>query len=119
MKACSVVRKKFKTFRHYSREVRRIQRQVDHQLNFFTNEIHLLLRRTVEDEETIALMLGNENTQQWHNNQIEEEMRKALDKDYDVCQGVIEDIAGAAQSFQDDFRCFDGLAAECRLASGR
>ncbi|KAK1543818.1 hypothetical protein CPAR01_04451 [Colletotrichum paranaense] len=118
MKACSIVRKKFKTFRHYSREVRRIQKQVDRQLNFFTNEIHLLLRRTVEDEETIALMLGNEDTQQWHSNRIEEEMRKALDKDYDVCQGVVEDIAGAAQSFQDDFRCFDGLTAECRQASG-
>ncbi|KAK1494216.1 hypothetical protein CTAM01_09097 [Colletotrichum tamarilloi] len=112
IKACSVVRKKFKTFRHYSREVRRIQKQVDRQLNFFTNEIHLLLRRTVENEETIASMLENENTQQWHSSQIEEEMRKALDKDYDVCQGVIEDIVGAAQSFQDDFRCFDGLTAE-------
>ncbi|KXH30991.1 hypothetical protein CNYM01_11381 [Colletotrichum nymphaeae SA-01] len=119
MKACSVVRKKFKTFRHYSREIRRIQKQVDRQLNFFTNEIHLLLRRTVEDEETIALMLENESTQQWHSNQIEEEMRKALDKDYDVCQGVIEDIVGAAQSFQDDFRCFDGLTAECRQANLR
>ncbi|KAK1480336.1 hypothetical protein CABS01_14474 [Colletotrichum abscissum] len=119
IKACSVVRKKFKTFRHYSREVRRIQKQVDRQLNFFTNEIHLLLRRTVENEETIASMLENENTQQWHSSQIEEEMRKALDKDYDVCQGGIEDIVGAAQSFQDDFRCFDGLTAECRQANLR
>ncbi|KAK1671439.1 hypothetical protein BDP55DRAFT_560506 [Colletotrichum godetiae] len=61
-------------------------------------------------------MLGNEDTQQWHSSQIEKEMEKALGKDYDVCQGVMEEIACTAQSFQDEFRCFDELTAECRQA---
>ncbi|KXH59791.1 hypothetical protein CSAL01_07310 [Colletotrichum salicis] len=45
-------------------------------------------------------------------------MEKALGKDYDVCQGVMEEIACTAQSFQDGFRCFDELTAECRQANG-
>jgi len=114
IKSYKAVHKKLKIFRHYSREVRQVQKQLERQSHFFVNEIHLLLRQALEDERSIQLMIKHAHHPRWRSNALEAGMQAMLGEGYRVCQDVIEELGSTIESLQDALSCFDGLAAECR-----
>jgi len=113
MKTYKIIHRKLKTFCHYSREVKQVQKLLDRQSHFFTNEVHLLLRDVVDDEQNIQLMLKDVHSPRWQSKELEVRMRKILRQNYDVCRGVIEEVDATMQRLQQELRCFDELAAEC------
>lgn len=114
IKACRLIHKKLKTFRHYSRELRRIQKQIERQWHFFTNEIHLLLRPVIDDEFIVEGMLSDARHQQWASRKLEGAMRESLGKNYEACRDVIEEFRTIIESLHGLFQCFDELTSQCK-----
>jgi hypothetical protein len=113
IKACKLIHKKLRIFRHYSRELRRIHKQIDRQWHFFTNEVHLLLRPAVNDEFIVDAMLKDAHHHRWSSNELEGSLRRSLGKNYEACQDVIEDFRSTIDDLQSVLKCFDALTAEC------
>lgn len=117
VKACKLIHKKLKIFRHYSRELRRIHKQIDRQWHFFTNEVHLLLRPAVDDDFIVDAMLKDAQHHKWTSKELEGMMRQSLGKNYEACQDVIEDFRSTMEDLQAVFKCFDALVAKCEEVS--
>ncbi|RMI93879.1 hypothetical protein CDV36_016520, partial [Fusarium kuroshium] len=116
IKGWKVIHKKFSVFRHYSRELQRLDKQVDRQSHFFTNEVHLLLRHALEGvdkERTIVLMLEDPNHPRWKSDELEVGMRGVLGKDYGTCLNIIDDIRSTTDGLEALFCCFDELISQC------
>ncbi|KAI1056420.1 hypothetical protein LB507_001650, partial [Fusarium sp. FIESC RH6] len=113
VKTCKVVRKKLKIFRHYSRELRRVQRRVSRQSQVFTNEVHLLLRPCLHDEDVVELMLKDESHPKWASKELEDGMRRSLGESYSSCRELIEDIGSTMTDLQSVFDCFDQILDQC------
>ncbi|KAH7191984.1 uncharacterized protein B0J16DRAFT_52428 [Fusarium flagelliforme] len=113
VKTCKVVRKKLKIFRHYSRELRRVQKRVSRQSQVFTNELHLLLRPCVNDEDVVESMLKDERHPKWSSKELEDGMRRSLGESYSSCRELIEDIGSTMADLQSVFDCFDQILDQC------
>ncbi|RBR18564.1 uncharacterized protein FIESC28_06019 [Fusarium coffeatum] len=113
VKTCKVVRKKLKIFRHYSRELRRVQKRVSRQSQVFTNEVHLLLRPCLNEEDVVELMLKDESHPKWASKELENGMRRSLGESYSSCREIIEDIGSTMESLQSIFDCFDQILDQC------
>jgi hypothetical protein len=113
VKMCKVVRKKLKVFRHYSRELRRVQKRVGRQSQVFTNEVHLLLRPSLRDEDIVELMLKDENHPKWTSQELEDGMRRSLGDNYSSCREIIEEIGTTLAGLQSVFDCFDQILDQC------
>lgn len=107
VKTCRVVRRKLKLFRHYSRELRRVQKRVGRQSQVFSNEIHLLLRPSLQDDDLVEVMLKDQDHPKWTRQDLEDGMRNSLGDNYTSCREIIEDIGSTLSSLQSVFDCFD------------
>ncbi|KAI0385073.1 hypothetical protein F5Y04DRAFT_204856 [Hypomontagnella monticulosa] len=110
--AYGVIQKKFKIFSHYSREVRRMRKQLDRQQHFFLNETHLLLRPAVDNEGLLECMLNDTDHANWHGKELERGLRDHLGKSYDACQEIIEEIAETIEELREELRCFEELSSQ-------
>ncbi|EKJ76848.1 hypothetical protein FPSE_03034 [Fusarium pseudograminearum CS3096] len=113
VKTCKVVRRKLKLFRHYSRELRRVQKRVGRQSRVFSNEIHLLLRPSLQDEDVVEVMLKDQDHPKWTSQDLEDGMRNSLGDNYTSCREIIEDIGSTLTSLQSVFDCFDQALDQC------
>ncbi|CAF3488280.1 unnamed protein product [Fusarium graminearum] len=107
VKTCRVVRRKLKLFRHYSRELRQVQKRVGRQSQVFSNEIHLLLRPSLQDDDLVEVMLKDQDHPKWTSQDLEDGMRNSLGDNYTSCREIIEDIGSILSSLQSVFDCFD------------
>ena len=114
IKSYKAVHKKLKIFRHYSREVRQVQKQLERQSHFFVNEVHLLLRQIHEDELSIRAMLRDPQDSRWTSRGLEIRLRTMLGEGYEVGRDAIEEIRTTMESLQDGLSCFHQLTAECQ-----
>lgn len=114
IKGWQIVHKKLKVFRHYSRELQRVQKQIDRQSHFFRNEIHLLLKPAVQDVSIIESMLRDPEHALWKSDEFEAAMRASLGKNYDACLDVIQEVGSTTERFQELFECFESLTAQKR-----
>lgn len=116
IKAYGVVGEKLKIFRHYSREVKRIQTKHHCQVHIFRNEIHHLLRIACPDDEAmIEEMLDDDEHPQWQSTLLQQKLELALGKERErMFKDVIEDMRTSFSELQDDLRCFDSLTGRQR-----
>lgn len=119
VKTCKAIRKKLKIFRHYSRELRRVQKRVSGQSVVFTNEVHLLLEPCLHDEDVVELMMKDENHPKWASKELEDGMRRSLGRSYSSCCDLIEDIGSTMTDLQSVFDCFDQILDQCDEVSRR
>lgn len=117
IKAYKSAHKKFKVFRHYSREIARLRKHIDRQRQFFVNESHLLLRAAIDDEAIIESMLEDAEHARWRSKWLESRLREHLAKNYAVCQDIVIEIEAAMGDLQQELRCFDELALQRHKAS--
>lgn len=100
---------RLKAFRHYSREVDRVQKQFERQRLFFLNEIHLTLRLVIEDESLVRDMVENGEHPSW-NRKLESAMLEAFKPNScQVLNEIVEEIGKAITSIQEGLECFSCL----------
>lgn len=117
IQACKSAHKKFKIFRHYSREIARLRKHFERQQHFFVNECYLLLRSAIDNEAIIEAMLDDAEHSRWQGKWLESRLRQGLAKNYLVCHDIVEDIRAAMEELQSEFCCFDELASRRRKVS--
>lgn len=100
---------KLKVFRNYSREVRRVIKDVERQHNSFMHEIHLILQQAKQDEAEIEQMLEDQEHCKWRSITLQNELGNAFGKSLDTIQETIEDIGSILQSLQGELCCFDEI----------
>lgn len=113
LKTSSVIYKKLRIFRNYSREVSRVLKAVDRQRKNFLHEVHLLLRQAKESEEDIEEMLLDTDHPRWKSDELKLGLNNALGKSRDICLDVVEEIASALKSLQAQLCCFDEIIGMC------
>ncbi|KAI0411104.1 hypothetical protein F5X98DRAFT_358011 [Xylaria grammica] len=109
LKTYGILHKKFKSVRHYSREIHRARKNVDQQRQFFRNEVHLLVRPALEDESILESMLDDFSHEMWCSTKLEDAIKKALKWNYTSCLEIIEEIGTLNTELEEQMRRFDVL----------
>lgn len=117
LKISSLIYKKVKIFRNYSREVKRVLKGVDRQRQNFIHEIHLFLRQAHQNEDDIEQMLDDAEHPQWRSRELSIGLDAAFGKSLDICRGIIEEIESTLRNLQDELGCFDEIAEMCPKVS--
>ncbi|KAI0124063.1 hypothetical protein BJ170DRAFT_638028 [Xylariales sp. AK1849] len=112
VKLYGAVHKKFRVFRHYSRELGRLRKRSDLERRFFLNETQLLLQTALKDTALVESMLEDPGHIRWQSDDLESSLQGLLTKSYDECQGIIQDICQAMDDLQGQLRCFDELETQ-------
>jgi hypothetical protein len=111
VKAYHTTYKKIQNFRHYSREVERIQKQFRVRQRMFLNECHLLLQLVVDDDVTKA-MLGDFEHSLWRDKDLNNQLNNYLSDSYQSCKDIVEDTQIILEDVGEELRCFDIIASE-------
>lgn len=106
------IHSKLKTYRQYSRVMLRLNRQFETQHRLFLNECHFLLRLVVSDECTIRAMLANSQDTRWTGGHINQRWRTHLDKNYDTCLRIVEEIDERLAELSAELSRFDSVPAQ-------
>lgn len=107
VKAYSSVCDSFNTFRHYSREVKKIQVQFRVHRGIFMNECRLLLR-LVEGERGASTMLENlDSDKRWTSKDVNDRLNEALKDNFDLYRCIIEASKEILDGMQEDMANFD------------
>uniref|UniRef100_A0A093V9Z9 Lon protease like 2, peroxisomal n=1 Tax=Talaromyces marneffei PM1 TaxID=1077442 RepID=A0A093V9Z9_TALMA len=110
--AYSAIYAQFKTYRQYSRVLLRLNRQFETQHRLFLNECHFLLRMVVSDEGTIRAMLANSQHTKWTGVHINQQWKTCLDKNYDTCLRIVEEIDEKLTELSTELSRFDSIPAQ-------
>ncbi|KAH7116725.1 hypothetical protein B0J11DRAFT_442323 [Dendryphion nanum] len=108
VKSYSSVSASLSTFRHYSREVKTVQRQLKVHHRIFLNECRLLLR-LVEDEQGAKDMLDNELDDRWTDKRLNSRFRGVLKENFELCKIIVEACKEILDEIWDELRKFDVL----------
>ena len=111
VKAYHTTCEKIQIFRHYSREVERIQKQFCVRQRMFLNECHLLLQLVVDDDVTKA-MLGDFEHSSWRDKDLDNQLNNYLSDSYQSCKDIMEDTQTILEDVGEELRCFDAIASE-------
>jgi hypothetical protein len=101
LKAYRSAYSKFKTFRHYSREVKRLLTKIDAQKQIFQNETHRLLRVVVREKDIVSAMAADYIADGWSDPDLEERLRGRLRDSYECCQNLVEEITLTLSQLED------------------
>lgn len=110
--AYSAIYAKFKTYRQYSRVLLRLNRQFETQHRLFLNECHFLLRLVINDECTIRAMLANSQHAKWAGGSINQQWKTCLDKNYEACLRIVEEIDERLAELSTELNRFDSIPAQ-------
>ena len=111
VKAYHTTCEKIQIFRHYSREVERIQKQFHVRQRMFLNECHLLLQLVVDDDVTKA-MLGDFEHSLWRDKDLNNQLNNYLSDSYQSCKDIVEDTQTILEDVGEELGCFDAIASE-------
>jgi len=75
----------------------------------FMNEIQLLLRLVIEDEEMILDMVSNADHERWTNPDLERLLEDRLARSYASFRGIDEDMHSNMEYLLEDLQCFEDL----------
>jgi hypothetical protein len=103
---------KFKTFCHYSREVKRIQKRVNLQKQLFTNECHLLLRLVVQEDHILKAMTEDYCDARWGDHDLEKRIEEQLRSNYESCKEIVEEIQATLAEIEKEMKVFEILSAQ-------
>lgn len=110
-KAYSSISEGLHTFRHYSKEVRSISRQLQVQNCIFQNHCRLLLR-LVEDERETEIMLEDATDRRWTCRTLNERLSEVLKGSLELCRATMEETRDIIEDLKEMMREFDILWAQ-------
>jgi hypothetical protein len=99
---------RFHTFRHYSREVKKINLQLRVCQRIFLNECSLLLQGVV-DEEKAQAMLKDSGHSLWTSGSFNDQLQKLLSESYVTCKDVIKGIREILKEIGESMKSFDAI----------
>ncbi|PTB64676.1 hypothetical protein BBK36DRAFT_140979 [Trichoderma citrinoviride] len=106
------IRVKFKIFCHYSAEVERIRKRFGAQRDFFLNEVELVLRLALQDQDIIKDMIKDPAHNQWEANSLQEKLESVLGRNARSMTDIVNDIEESMQALRRAFQCFTPLEEE-------
>ncbi|KKP02601.1 hypothetical protein THAR02_05289 [Trichoderma harzianum] len=86
------VRAKFKIFCHYSAEVERIRKLFGAQRDYFLNEIELVLRLVLQDQDMVKAMMKDPAHTEWHAHRLEKKLEALLERNLMSLIDIANDI---------------------------
>ena len=96
------------TFRHYSREVKRIDVQFRIQQQNFQNECSLL-QYIASEEEGFQTTRGSKDCASRINGILEEHLNKRVNDSQQTCEEIVNDIKGELDEMEEDLKSFSVL----------
>ena len=112
LKAYRIAYQHLRTFRHYSREVKRVCIKFRIQECLFTHELELLLTLTTKNTDQISSLLADLEHPQWKSESLAASIRRRLGKNAEVYYDLVESIKQQLDKLQADLSCFDALTQE-------
>ncbi|KAK4069219.1 hypothetical protein Trihar35433_5798 [Trichoderma harzianum] len=106
------VRAKFKIFCHYSAEVERIRKLFGAQRDYFLNEIELVLRLVLQDQDIVKSMMKDPAHTEWHAHSLEKKLEALLERNLMSLIDIVNDIDDSISTLQKAFKCFAPLEEE-------
>lgn len=106
------VRAKFKIFCHYSAEVERIRKLFGAQRDYFLNEIELVLRLVLQDQDIVKAMMKDPAHTEWHAHSLEKKLEALLERNLMSLIDIVNDINDSISTLQRAFKCFAPLEEE-------
>lgn len=109
LKAYGCVRATFRTFRQFSREMKRLSTQLGVQKQLFSNHCDLLLISIINEKDIVTTMIDHYGDARWHDDDLEVQTRKRLRNNYDICRDVVEEIVSTLSKLEKELEVFDVL----------
>ncbi|KAL7807032.1 hypothetical protein V8C44DRAFT_338179 [Trichoderma aethiopicum] len=106
------VRAKFKVFCHYSAEVERIRKKFGAQRDYFLNEVELVLRLVLQDQDVIKDMMKDPAHDHWKATSLERKLEAVLGRNMTSLTDIVNDITASMAALQKAFQCFTPLEEE-------
>lgn len=113
-KSYQIVYRKMKVFGRADREVDRLRKALGRQRDVFVNEMHLLLRLVVDDEEQIEAMVSDADHERWSGHDLSQLLRLRLARSQESFQEIVEDIGTNMEYLLMEFERFEGLDQSSR-----
>lgn len=101
------------TFRHYSREVKRIKNGFKIQQHNFQNEYSLLQYVIAGEDNLQATWTTSDNTAR-RNALLEEHLNKRIDDSYGTCADIVNDTKKELDAMEENLKSFGVLKSEKR-----
>lgn len=117
LKVSSIICRKIRIFRNYSREVKRVLKGFERQRQNFVHEVHLCLRQAQQPDNDILQMLDDANHPNWTSRELQLELETAFGARLDACRDTIEEIGSILNSLQGELVCFDEIVTMCPKVS--
>ncbi|TFB01329.1 hypothetical protein CCMA1212_006731 [Trichoderma ghanense] len=106
------VRVKFKIFCHYSAEVERIRKKFGAQRDYFLNEVELVLRLVLQDQDVIKDMMKDPAHDQWKAHSLEKQLEAVMGRNTTSLIDIVNDIRESMGALHRAFQCFTPLEEE-------
>lgn len=106
------VRAKFKVFCHYSAEVERIRKRFGAQRDYFLNEVELVLRLVLQDQDVIRDLMKDPAHDHWKATSLERKLEAVLGRNMTSLTDIVNDVAESMAALQRAFHCFTPLEEE-------
>jgi hypothetical protein len=111
VKSYQTVREKIRVFRHYSREVKRVQKEFRVREQMFLNECRLLLQLVVDERKTAA-MIKDAHHELWKDEGLDVQLMWCLSGSYESCKDLIEIMLATVEEIENDLKCFDVISEQ-------
>jgi hypothetical protein len=114
LKSYQFVYRKIRVFRHYSRDVAKVKKQLERQHQFFLNECHLLLQITVETDDggTVDDMIDDSDHPMWDSRELIASFEQCLGRNKDAFIEIVNDIYRPIQELGRELECFDPINSQ-------
>ncbi|KAI0888801.1 uncharacterized protein GGS22DRAFT_63174 [Annulohypoxylon maeteangense] len=98
--------KKIHIFRHCSYEIHQVQRKLRIQGDSFRDELHLLLRQVLDDDEMAATIVDGKNHPQLQHNELEDRLKSYLGSKYTLFEATVNEIREIIEGLLEKFSTF-------------
>lgn len=107
---------KIKTFRQVSREVGRLLKKFERQMQFFENECHLLLRLVLKNDGWKAKeMMENPAHHLWTDHDLHNRVTELLNNNYGTCKSIAEEIKISLDGLEEELIYLDKVVNQQRF----
>ncbi|RNJ56426.1 hypothetical protein D7B24_007262 [Verticillium nonalfalfae] len=96
-----------KTYRHYSKKIKRFQVALSVQRSVFENECHLLLRLVLPNDDAIDKMMADPGHERWTDPGLDDAIARWLGKNLEAYKGSVEACHEALCELEEQLRGFD------------
>lgn len=117
LRAWKIVHQKFRIFRHYAKEVKRIHDKLRVQQCVFENEIEVLLVTTGISSSEAQNILADLQHRRWTAETTDQEIEKHLARNAELYQDLVSSVASSINRVVKELRFFDCIVSQQRTVS--